>query len=165
MTIELSDYVAVLRREVTPPGSELFANVSDASMTGHLTDSFWEARLDGFLDGYVADEDGAVTPDLPRELIALVVLYAGIRIIRNRLINMNTSFRAQAGPVEYEVQNSASVLSEMLRQLATTKKRLQTVADDYGITPTCLIDGYTVRQVSGGSYGGFVGSLLAESFS
>ena len=128
MPLDLSDYVESLQREVIPPGSSLFANVDDAAWIGYLADAFWEARLDGFLTGYSADDDGLVTrivdtvpEDMPRQYVSLVILYAGIRVLRNKILNTNTGFRAKAGTVEYETQSGASVLSEMLRQLAAMK--------------------------------------------
>lgn len=134
MVVELLDYVPALKREVQPPGTDLFTGVTDAEWIGYLTDAFWEARLDGFLDRWVATENSAldvtIDPvtsgdiDMPRQFVALVVLYAGIRVLRNRILNTNTGFRAKAGPVEFEQQNSANLLSEMLKQLKATKDRI-----------------------------------------
>src|SRR4051794_2613523 len=123
MAVDLTDYVPTLRREVTPPGSTLFSAVTDAVFAGYLADAFWEVKLDGFVEPWVADEDGVVIPqsdpqaatgngpfniaaydpavDMPREQIALVVLYAGIKIIRNQLLQSNTRLTAKAGPVEF----------------------------------------------------------------
>src|SRR4051812_13836833 len=123
MAVDLSDYVDTLRREVTPPGSITFATVSDDVFTGYLADAFWEVKLDGFNEAYVCDADGIVIPlgdpqvsnvangftpsdyvdgvDMPRDQVALVCLYAGIKILRNKLMEANTRIRAKAGPVEF----------------------------------------------------------------
>lgn len=157
--VDLSDFVESLRREVTPPGSDLFTDVDDTVMTGYLADAFWEARLDGFLGVWVANEDGLVTPmetggdDLPRELIGLVILYAGVKILRNRLMNLNTAFSAKAGPVEYEVQNSANLLTEMLKQLKEAKDRILEQVD-LAPTNTYYFDAYTARNSSAAAYYG-----------
>lgn len=152
MAVDLSDYVSSLRREVTPLGSDLFSGVTDAQWTAYLTDSFWEARLDGFLQAWTADEDGLVLPvapnttDLPREQIAAIVIYAGVRVLRNRILNLNTSFRSKAGPVEYEVQNSATMLVEMLKQLKAAKDRLLEARDNSESTQTLYLDAVASRM-------------------
>jgi hypothetical protein len=158
MSVDLSDYVATLRREVTPPGSTLFAAVPDDTFTGYLADSFWEARLDGFLAGYTCDEDGVVEPtatggaDFPRAEVALVVLYAGVRVLRNKILNTSTSFRAKAGPVEFEQQNGATVLTEMLRQLRDQKNRIITLSQDQTLVE--IFDALSIRSYSQLSYYG-----------
>lgn len=151
MAVDLSDFVPSLRREVTPPDSTLFANVGDDVFTGYLADAFWEARLDGFLQAWTADEDGIVTPvapnttEIPRDQVAAIIIYAGIRVLRNRILNTNTTFRAQAGPVEYEVQNSATMLVEMLKQLKAIKDRLLEDKTEVGQTDTLYLDAVATR--------------------
>lgn len=172
MAIELADYVPVLRREVSPPGSTLFATVADPTMEGYLSDAFWEARLDGFLCGYSCSPTGVVTPldpngpDLPREQIALVVLYAGLKILRNQLINQTSRFSAKAGPVSFETENSANLMTEMAKQLSAIRDRLLAVnVDDH--TLTFLIDGYSIRNSPQyalySEYAGYVGDTLYEA--
>lgn len=129
MAVDLGDYIESLQREVNPPGSTIFAAATEDDWLGYLADAFWEARMDGFLVGYTADDDGVVTPlsgstDLPRQFVALIVLYAGVRILRTQILNTRTGLRAKAGPVEFEQQNSATMLAEMLKQLAASKQNL-----------------------------------------
>lgn len=151
MAVDLADFVPALRREITPPGSDLFNDVSDDVFTGYLADSFWEARLDGFLTDWFADEDGVVTPvapnttDLPRDQVAAIILYAGIRVLRNQILNTQTSFQATAGPVSYQVQNSATMLVEMLKQLRAVKDRLVAGVIENEPTSTAYIDAYATR--------------------
>jgi len=163
MAVELRDFVESLKREIEPPGTELFAGVTEAQWVGYLADAFWEARLDGFLVGYATDEgaSGDVSivpvqsgaPDLDRRWVALVVLYAGVKVLRNRILNMNTTFRAKAGPVEFEQQNSATMLAEMLRQLKATKDR---IVDDLDVhhSGVLVLDAYSTRLYSRSSYYG-----------
>lgn len=156
MAVDLGDYADSLRREITPVGTTL--GIQDDELTAYLTDAFWEARLDGFLEGYIADEDGLVEHegggrDLDRRYVALVVLYAGIRILRNRILNTNTSFRAKAGPVEFEQQSSATMLAEMLKQLRGTKDRI-IEALDADETNVQILDAMSVRMFNGASYWG-----------
>lgn len=151
MAVDLSEYVSSLRREVTPLGSDPFSTVTDTQWTDYLADSFWEARLDGFLQGWTADEDGVVSPvppntlELPREQIAAIIIYAGVRVLRNKILNTNTTFRAKAGPVEYETQNSATMLAEMLKQLKAVKDRLLDGLTESDATSVAYIDAYSAR--------------------
>ena len=164
MAVDLNDYVEVLKREVTPLGQDLFSNVGDETFVGYLADALWEAMLDGLIDRkWFADEDGLV-PDVdgksfPRESIALLVLYSGIRILRLRILNTNTRFSAKAGPVEYTQEQSANALTEMLKNLDDIKKRLLDEGDVE--TTSYLLDGYSVRSWCPDSY---YGSKLAGLF-
>jgi hypothetical protein len=151
-----------LKRVVTPLGSTMFDGVADDVWIGYLTDAFWEAKLDGFLLGYT-EEDGVVSPesltgpDLPRQYGALIVLYAGIRVLRNRILNMNTGFRAKAGPVEFEQQNSATMLAEMLKQLRATKDRILLALDEAALgTDVQVLDALSVRTFDAASYWGSI---------
>ncbi len=163
MALDLSDdeYIAALQREVIPLGSSTFSTIEADSWLGYMTDAFWEAKLDGFMPGFVADEDGLVTnenptvPDLDRRFVSLIVLYAGIRILRNQILNMNTGFRAKAGPVEFEQQNSATMLAEMLKQLRETKDRLLKELDEAdAVTAVQIIDAFSTRMFEPASYWG-----------
>lgn len=154
--VDLTDYVATLRREITPLGTTLFTAIADGVLVGYLTDAFWEARLDGFLAAYTADEDGLVTPltdtaFTPAE-IALVVMYAGIRVLRNQILNTSTGFRAKAGAVEFEQQNGATVLTEMLKQLRDQKIRIIEMSQD--LTLVQIFDAFSTRSYSTLSYYG-----------
>ena len=158
--IDLADYVPALQREVNPPGVDLLSGATAAELVGHLSDAFWEARLDGFLTAWTCDEDGVVTPvdplsavDIPRDALSLVVLYAGIRVIRNRILNTNAVFRAKAGSVEYETGTSAQMLTEMLKQLKAAKDRYLERATD-NETPVGYYDALSVRSFSDASYYG-----------
>jgi hypothetical protein len=184
MAVDLSDYVDTLRREVTPPGSTTFATVSDDVFTGYLADAFWEVRLDGFIEPFVCDSSGIIVPssdpqvlagataflpsaynaalDIGRDQIALVCLYAGIKIIRNRLMEQSSRVRAKAGPVEFEQDYSANVLTEMLRELSDTRKRLlylKTFNQD-----VTLIDSFSARSASASSYAGYLYDWYAGAF-
>lgn len=168
MAVDLSDYVDVLRREITPPGSTLFADVTDDTLTSYLADAFWEARLDGLLSSWESTDDGIVSPvggasELPRDRVALIVLYASIRMLRNHVLNLGTKFRAVAGPVEFETQNSANLLTDMLSQLKDTKNRLLDKEGElWGNTTTYVTDAYSVRNASQGAYFGFLDDYFAS---
>jgi hypothetical protein len=162
MAVDLSEFVPSLEREVNPPGDPRFTGVSEDDWLGWLTDAFWEARLDGFLADYECDEDGLVvslidpddpSKDMPRYLVGLIVLYAGIRVLRNSILNTSTAFRAKAGPVEFETQNSATVLAEMLKLLSERRRELLDRVEGLE-TPTFYFDAYTQRGHDAGAYWG-----------
>lgn len=161
MSADLNDFIPSLRREVNPPGSELFPNATEVMWLGYMTDAFWEARLDGFMPQWTCDEDGLVEhltdPDqeFPRYLIGLIVLYGGIRVLRNYILNAGASskFTAKAGPVEFNTESSAMVLAELLRQLAKRKEDLLDEIQNIP-TPTFYFDQYSQRQHIQESYWG-----------
>lgn len=185
MAVDLSDYTDTLRREVSPPGSTLFATVSDDVFAGYLADAFWDVKLDGWQMGWVCDVNGIVVPvndpqiavdnktvftktpfdpnaDLPRDKVALICLYAGIKIIRNRLFETTQHFRAKAGPVEYEQDYSSNVLTTMLKELQDIRQRLL-VLNTYSLD-VALIDGFSARSTSAASYSGYLYDWYVGAF-
>lgn len=163
MAVDLIDYVGSLKREVAPPGSTIFSAISDSSWMNYLTDAFWEAKLDGFFVNFECDEDGIVrntssaTPDVSREMVQLIVLYAGVRVLRNKVLNTNTRFRAKSGDVEFEQETGALMLSEMLKQLKAQKATLLDRTLDTTETDIGMFDALSVRSFSQDSYYGGVG--------
>jgi len=159
MAVDLYDHVPSLLREVNPPGIDVFTAATEDDMVGYLSDAFWEASLDGFVQDWTCDEEGLITPlevggeDLPRAQVSLIILYAGIKVLRNRILNLNTQFSAKAGPVEFEQQNSATMLVEQLKQLKATKDRLLETVDG-GMALDAAVDALSVRSYSGLSYWG-----------
>jgi hypothetical protein len=65
----------------------------------------------------VPDPGYAPGVDLSRDLQQLIVLWAGYKIILTRFATLQSVFRAKAGPVEYEVQQAATVLKSLLDTL------------------------------------------------
>lgn len=153
MAVDLSELIDSLKREVGTPGNEdsTFPDALDADWLGHLQDGFWQARLDGMLEGY-QETDGVVTPvassaaDLTRDLQQLVVLYAGIRIVTNQLRGIQTLFRAKAGAVEYETQQSAQVLKEILQELHRRRAVALERLSDLGQAETYYVDAVAERD-------------------
>lgn len=153
MAVDLTDeLVEAVKREVNPPGSDLFPNATDDDWLGQLRDSFWEAKLFGFFTGYT-ESDGVIAPmsgttDLSRDHQALIVLFAGGRVIRNELKNTNTSFRAQAGSVEFEVQNSANLLIAILRDIRSKIDLAMATIGALNRTTVTYIDSLVGREDS-----------------
>lgn len=152
MAIDLGEFVESLKREISPPGENLFPDATDDDFLGNLQDAFWDAKLDGLLSGYT-EAEGAVsaisgTENIPRELVQLVIAYAGIRIVRNQLRSLNTLFRAQAGPVEFEQQKSAQLLKGLLDELRERRILVLARLGDMGLTSSYYIDSLVARDNS-----------------
>lgn len=155
MAVDLGDLVESLMREVNPLGGDAFTNATEDMYLGYLQDAFWEARLDGITVLSAWDEaDGSVTPitvggaDITRDLQQLLVFIAGVRIIRNQLINLNTSFRAKAGPVEYETEQSGNLLIALLKDLQGQRNIILTRLSDVGAVPSYYFDALVEREFS-----------------
>lgn len=150
MAVDLSDLVDSLKREVNAPGLNQLPNARDVDYLGNLQDAFWEAFLDGVISGYT-ETDGIVTPtsgttDIPKEIQQLIVFYAGFRIVRNLLRDIKTAFKAQAGPVDYEVQQSAMVLTRLMDDLRERRAIILSRLGDIGNTSSVYIDGVAARS-------------------
>lgn len=153
MAVQLTDLVDGLKREVSPPGSDLYPDTNDAEWEGRLADAFWQARLDGLLTGWEIDDSGtniipsASGPDMPRELQRLVVLYAGFNVALTSFVNINSSIKYKAGPVEQEVQKSAQVLKGVLDALRERIKNVLTNLSTYaaGSVDTAAFDAVIER--------------------
>lgn len=157
---ELVDLVEAFKREVAVPGAFAtdFPNTSDVDLEAALADAFGMARLDGFFGTIELDvATGTVTPDLSVAGASLIVLYAGLRMTRQQLRVFKTRTSYKAGPVEYEVESSASALAEDLKQLERRRKDLieQAVRAGRGRGTTFVLDAYSMRAGSWSFYGGF----------
>jgi hypothetical protein len=113
---------------------------------GYIADGFWDARLAGTLTTYtIIDGDDLATPDLssdyitdlatmgedlPEEFQMMVVVFAGARMIRNKILNLAINFKAEAGPVSYEQQASATTLRAVLATLEKRLAELKTMYSD-----------------------------------
>ncbi len=147
MTTNLADMVESFRREVAIPGTfdAVYPDTSEAQILGALADAFAEVRLDGFLGDQVLDLNTYdVEPGLDVALQALVVIYAGMRLIRAEIRAANTVTRYKAGPVEYETQKSATGLVQMLKELTERKGELLRALRT-GIALDVMLDAYNGR--------------------
>lgn len=148
--IDLGDLIESLQREVNAPGLDQLPGATDTDYLGNLQDGFWEAVLDGVISGYT-ESDGIVTPvsgdtDLGRDLQQLVVFYAGFRIVRNQLRDLKTLFKTAAGPVSYETQQSALILSRIMDDLNKRRSIILQRLGDIGNTSSVYIDGVIARD-------------------
>lgn len=172
--VDLARFIPSLQREVDAPGNNSFVNATSADWLGNLADAFWEARLDGLLQGYTCDDNGVITEigatpnslDDPvqiyqgpternwsadgqlREMVQLVVLYASFRVLRNTMRNLRTAFSATAGPVKFEYQQSATLLTEVMKDIVNRRNLILARLSDLGTTQVFEIDSIIARDES-----------------
>lgn len=138
MATLVSDLREQLRREVNIPGFAQLPDITSRELDGYIKDGFWEARLLGMLDSYTqTDGTELATPpgevikktaddgDLEQWLQQLVVIVAGYRMIRLKILNLAVNVRAQAGPVEFEQQASATTLRAVLSSLSARLEQIK----------------------------------------
>lgn len=153
---ELVDLVEAFKREAAIPGTfaTAFPNTSDDDIELSLGDAFGEAQLDGFFGTSELDvENAEITPDLSVAGAALVVMYAGMRLVRQQLRGMKTRYKA--GPVE--IEQSATALTEELKQIERRKTQLlqNAIRAGRGSGTVFVADLYQARAASYNAYGGF----------
>lgn len=154
MAVDLSDLVEVLKRETSPPGTDLFPDATDDEWLGYLQDAFWEAKWMGMPFDSWSEAEGIIAPttsggdDISREYQQVIVFVAGYRIVRSKLLNTNTTFRAKAGPVEYETQQSATLLRDVLADLKYKLTLIINRISDLGYSATYYIDSLAARDES-----------------
>lgn len=154
-SVDLEDLVPDLIVELNQPGTDQYPTVSTTEWVAYLRNGFWNAYLDGLMNGWT-ESDGLVvkqndpTADaMGRDQQQIIILYAFLNVIKNQIIQLNTVFRAQAGPVEYEVQKSAQVFRALLDDLNTRLNRIiERLADDGSATDIHYVDTYGARQTA-----------------
>lgn len=153
MAVDLGDLIEMVQSEVDAPGEDSFPNATDDDWLNNLRSAFWEAVLDGVISpSKYTEDEGSITPidvtdpDLSREMQQLIVLYAGVRVIRNKIRTMNTVFRTKAGPVEFETQQSANVFKTILDELVRRRNLILTRLSDVGAANSYYIDMVLARD-------------------
>jgi hypothetical protein len=152
MAVDLSDLVEFLKVEVNPPGVDLFPSTNDDEWLTRLRNAFWTARMDGFFPTFV-ESDGFVFPasgttDMDRELQQVIVFLAGYTAVMSELRNKRASFRAKAGPAEFETTQAATVLTEQSKALREQLARILFRLSDMGSTSVAVIDAVMARTDS-----------------
>ena len=161
MATPVSDLRAMLSREINVPGFEQLPDITSSQLDGYIADGFWETRLLGMLESYtLTDGTELATPvgsiikqasddgDLPEQYQMLVVIVAGLKMLRLKALNLAVSFSAKAGPVEYEQQTSATVLRAILDSLESRLNELQASYSDLFAGSMVYFDGVLQRERS-----------------
>lgn len=159
-SFDLSDLVEDFVYAISAPGVDDYATVSDDEWVSRLRDGFWTGFNYGMFREYT-ESDGAVTNRsdtstvFPTEYQQMVILFASVNVLTKQMLSMNTLFRTKAGPVEYETQQSATLLNTILNALikqrddllAEWKRGASTngffVLDTYSLMQGGYRDGYT----------------------
>ena len=150
MAVDLFDLVEALKRSVNPPGTNVFPDATDDTFAGHLSDAFWEIRMLDMLSEWT-ESDGVITPvtgttDIPREKQSLILLWAAITIVTNEMKGVDTTFRAKAGPAEFETGKSAQVLRDVLAELQRRRAVAERALFDIGAVTDTYIDSVVMRD-------------------
>lgn len=153
MSVDLGDRIPDLVAEINPPGVDLYTAAGDADWIDRLKNGFWSAVLEGVIKGYAVDDDGLVTPttgttDMPRDLQQIVVLYTAYKVVLYKLLEAKTRFKAVAGPVSYETEQSAGVLREVLQNIRNSLNLVINRLGDMNAVNTTVLDAVIERSYS-----------------
>lgn len=152
---DLADYTESLRNVIARPGTfaDLFPETTDDGLVLVLQDALAECHLEQSLLHHEADANGLVRPTLSSGQAAMVVLYAGVRLIRAELFNRVTSAKYVAGPVSAETTYATNVLRDIMKALQAQKDRVTTVQAVSGANAAFyMADQYVRREI--GYHGG-----------
>lgn len=149
----LTSLIPSLQRFVAPPGlfETYFPNASDEDMVGSLADGFAECQLKGFFSTFELDVTAipTVTPDLTTPQGALVVLFAGVRILQTEIRNRATHRRQEAKGLVNEVDQSAGMLVELLKEYQQEKKDLIDAVSRVGASDVFVMaDAYYINATT-----------------
>jgi hypothetical protein len=149
--VDLADLIPDMKTELSVPGVDSFTGASDDEWLAQLRNAFWESVLDGIIVGY-KETDGLVVPldssstvALTRDLQQVVIYYAGLRILRNRMVDIKTKTKSVAGPVTFEVEQSAMVLKGLFDELIRRRKIWLERLSDMGATDSFYVDAVVAR--------------------
>lgn len=159
MSTPLTDILPMFNREIDIPGDVQFSTVSAGAKLGYIEDGFWDVRLAGMLGGFTVALGEEITPaettgvkyitdqdltgeDLEEKYWVLIVIFAGFRLLRLKIMQLAVNFTAEAGPVSYEQQASATVLRALLDNLQGRIQELkEQYSDDFAVGAFIAMDG------------------------
>ncbi len=155
----IDDLIPMFNREINIPGDEQLPSVSAGQKIGYIEDGFWDARLSGMLATFtVADgvdlvppgitgklyftDDSSKAKDLEKQFWMMIVIIAGLRLLKLKIMDLAVNFTAEAGPVSYEQQASATVLRAILANLQGRVQELKgQYSEEFGTDLFILMDG------------------------
>ena len=140
-----------VRNVVARPGTftDLFPETTDDHLITVLADALAEAHMMGLLLDNQADDGYLVRPPLPSGAQALVVLYAGVRLIRAELFNRVTSAKYVAGPVSAETSYATNILRDIMAALQEQKDTVYKllVAGGPAVNAFLMADSYHINAL------------------
>ena len=114
-----------------------------------LGDAFATGQLYGLFPAYCLDPIfPEIHPDLDASLSQAVVELAAIATLRSQVSNAQSRALYKAGPVEYQVEQGATVLTELLKSAEARFQRLldQLVQGGRVSTLVYTMDAYALRS-------------------
>jgi hypothetical protein len=160
MATDLNDLIPALKRAVAVPGTfaTFYPNTTNTDLVGSLMDAFGQAQIDGFFLEQTLDVDlETVDPDLSSAGQQVVVLYAAEAILRAQIMSLKQRVAYEAGPVKYETENSASVLTTILKDLTARRIAMQDQAAEVRRGATFAMQDMYADRVTG-TEGVFIGA-------
>lgn len=157
MTVALSDLVPSLKRSLSAPGTDNYADALSTDWVGSLADAFYDCRLRGlFADVYLDTDEMEIDPlssngsDPSPEMLRLIVLYAALNTVRTALLNAggNTMTRFKAGPAEAETQKSAQLLKQLFQSMLDDLDSLMAILTSSNAAPMSVFNGLRVRDAA-----------------
>lgn len=169
MATNIQDLRPALKREINPPGAEQFESIGGGELDGYILDGFWESYLLDMLKSYAVidgadldtpdpgntyfitagDTDDTTDTDMADHAQMLVVILAGFRLLRMKGLVLALNFTAEAGPVSYEQQISATVLRAILQSLERRLQELKELySDELGGGTLVYMDGVYQREAA-----------------
>lgn len=160
---DMNDLVEPFKRELAVPGefATTFPNTTDDDLAGALCDAFAKAQIDGFFGRQQVDPNAeTVTPALSSGGGAVCILYGAESVIRAQLRNMLTVTKYESSGSVYDVERSASVLVQELKDVQARRSQLLvTILRQIRANQSVFVsDGYLLRAF--GYYpAGFYGEI------
>lgn len=168
---DLANSTDSVRFVMARPGTfaDLFPETTDDNLIALLRDALAECHMERTLLDYESDDNGLVRPVLTSGQTAMVVLYAGLRLVRGELLNRITNAKYTAGPVSAETTYATNVLRDIMKALEAQKRDITTVtavsganaafsmADAYVANATGYTPNGIPAYVGGDPYGYFRG--------
>lgn len=165
---DLRTLVDALKREVAVPGTydDVFPDTGPDQLAATLADAFAEAQLQGFFGDVSLTVDATVSPasyETSKPLSAaggaLIVLFAGMRILRSQMRTLSQSATYKAGSVEYSTANMTTVIRDELKALRDRLDGLIVDGKRSG-RAVAVADTYA-KRLSEGRLAAYTGSLGA----
>jgi len=106
--------------------------------TGSIGNTLQYLPSEWIVDGTIDAATGL--PDLGRQIVQGIILFAAYKCVQMQLINLKTSTAYKAGPVSAEVSQSATVLQTTLRILTAEIDIMLSRLSDLGMTTVECFD-------------------------
>ncbi len=123
---DLTELAPSLRNLLARPGTfeTLFPETTEDGLLQLLLDGLAEAQREGIMKDVDYDDGGMLEPEITKAQGSLIVLYAGIRMIRAELLNRVTHRRYEAGTAVFEEDYNATLYRDILAALKAQKDKI-----------------------------------------